>query len=123
MFQMSNYIKSEAYTIYDWEKQFWNDRFTHNKYYELYLADIDTTFALLNKNIPYQECIRVAGDFTAKHLPWYPEHNILTVEDKYNIHSRQTDISTISNFTIEYINSMYDIHNYENQLTFVRKTS
>lgn len=45
--------KIKDYNIYDWEKKFLDQPVTNNQYYELYLADIDTTFALLNKNIPY----------------------------------------------------------------------
>jgi hypothetical protein len=43
--------------------------------YELYVAGIDTTFCLINKkydtSMNHYKNIRVAGVFTAKHLPWY----------------------------------------------------
>lgn len=55
------------------------------KYYEnpiqndldlpLFEASIDTTFCMVNKNAPNGCHIRIAGNYTAKHLPWY--HNYL----------------------------------------------
>jgi len=62
--------------IYEWEKQFWQNKINDDAY-ELYHADVDTTFALINtkyyKGNNY-EGIRIAGDFTAKHLPWYTDY-------------------------------------------------
>lgn len=57
-----------------WESQFWQYRIPDNKY-ELYKADVDTTFALyrpgnLSENNFYT-AIRIAGEFSARHLPWY----------------------------------------------------
>jgi len=75
-----NFLSCEEYTdsksIYDWEKQFWVNKI-NNKNYELYNADIDTTFCLINKNYfneNHYEAIRIAGDYTAKHLPWYKDY-------------------------------------------------
>ena len=61
-------------TIYDWEKQYWEIPISDLQY-ELYESPIDfaTTFFLKNKNIPKKRQIRIAGDFTAKHLPWYKD--------------------------------------------------
>uniref|UniRef100_A0A6C0B8B7 Glycosyltransferase 2-like domain-containing protein n=1 Tax=viral metagenome TaxID=1070528 RepID=A0A6C0B8B7_9ZZZZ len=69
------FIHCDNYTsnknIYEWEKQFWVKPIMNNKY-ELYQADIDTTLCLINNNYVNSEYnIRVAGNFTAKHLPWY----------------------------------------------------
>jgi hypothetical protein len=62
--------------IYEWEKQFWQKKINDDTY-ELYHADVDTTFALIN-NAYYKgnnyEGIRIAGNFTAKHLPWYTDY-------------------------------------------------
>jgi hypothetical protein len=59
-------------TIYDWEKQFWEFPIADSQY-ELYESPIDgaTTFFLKNRNIDQKRQLRIAGDFTAKHLPWY----------------------------------------------------
>ena len=71
------FIQCDNYTdkknIYDWETQFWKKPIMHDNY-ELYEADIDTTCCLINTNYTTKSLkkrIRVAGNFTAKHLPWY----------------------------------------------------
>ena len=62
-------------SIYDWEKQFWRRPIADTQY-ELYDSPIDgaTTFFLINRNIAEKRQIRIAGDFTAKHLPWYKNY-------------------------------------------------
>lgn len=80
--QCKNYIDGKS--IYEWEKQFWVKRITDNSY-ELYNAEIDTTFCLINDSYKGQKHIRIADNFTAKHLPWYKgyiENNI--PEDELN---------------------------------------
>jgi hypothetical protein len=79
-------------TIHQWEQQFWHTKLDEN----IYLASIDTTFALHNKKyfqIANKESIilkglRIAGDFTSKHLPWYKD-NIVPDDEivYYNKHS------------------------------------
>ena len=70
-----NFLSCETYngsSIHNWEKQFWGNKIEDE--YELYNANIDTTFSLINKkyfNGNHHEAIRIAGNFTAKHLPWY----------------------------------------------------
>lgn len=61
---------TDGKSIYEWEKKYWNKRINDTNY-ELYNALIDTTFTLVNYNYEGGMHIRVAGDFTAKHLPWY----------------------------------------------------
>jgi hypothetical protein len=74
------FIECESYTqgknIYDWESQFWTKKINDDTY-EMYHADIDTTFCLINNNNysdNIYDGIRVAGNFTAKHLPWYKDY-------------------------------------------------
>ena len=59
-------------SIVDWESQFWVNKIDHPEY-EIYNADIDTTFVLINTKY-YKpgsySAIRVAGDFTCVHKPW-----------------------------------------------------
>jgi hypothetical protein len=58
--------------IVSWESQFWKNRID-NPDYELYNADLDTTFVLINSKyyIPNSyTAIRVAGNFTSIHKPW-----------------------------------------------------
>jgi hypothetical protein len=59
-------------TIYEWESKFWKKPVNDNEY-ELYWADTDTTLCLINNNYRGNK-VRVAGVFTAKHLPWYKDY-------------------------------------------------
>lgn len=58
-------------TIVDWESRFWEKPIADT--YELYDAPVDTTFCLVNRAYSEMNQIRIAGDFTAKHLPWYKD--------------------------------------------------
>jgi hypothetical protein len=73
MFQDGDYY--EGKTIWDWETPFWTRRVPHATW-ELYAAVIDTTFHLFDKAGSHDVQLRVAGDFTAKHLPWYRDTSI-----------------------------------------------
>jgi hypothetical protein len=59
-------------SIVEWESQFWKKQIDDE--YELYYAATDTTFCLVNRAYPQTTQIRIAGDFTAKHLPWYKDY-------------------------------------------------
>jgi hypothetical protein len=69
-----NFIKGPSgECIYPSQLQYWEKRI-QSEHYEMYIAPIDTTFCLLNKK--FKDIwdfmhIRIAGIFTAKHLPWY----------------------------------------------------
>ena len=79
--QFTKYINPmSGLTNYEWEKQFWTMPIKDDTY-ELYKADIDTTLCLVNNNYKRSdigcydhEAIRMAGDFTVKHLPWYKNY-------------------------------------------------
>jgi FkbM family methyltransferase len=61
-------------SIKTWESQFWKNSLKYSKdpKLELYSAAIDTTFCLVNKRFASGGIsIRVAGDYTCDHLPWY----------------------------------------------------
>ncbi len=94
-------------TIYDWEKQFWDHKI-HDPEYELYNADIDTTFCFINKNRFYNHInIRMAGNFTAKHLPWYKENKIYDPYENYITSKKSTTISTSKKMILDYYNSYF----------------
>jgi len=61
-------------TIADNERKYWLKPIENTDGYELYEADVDTTFALINKAYRkidgLDNSIRVAGDFTCVHRPW-----------------------------------------------------
>jgi hypothetical protein len=73
MFQDADYHNGQS--IHTWERPFWNRRLTSSTH-EMYDAPIDTTFQLFDKTKPHGVQIRVAGNFTAKHLPWYRQSPI-----------------------------------------------
>lgn len=87
-------------SIVEWETQFWKSKIEDTNY-ELYNADIDTTFHLYNKNSHNRKCIRVAGDFTAKHIPWYKETSIYSLDEfKEYCKSTRHDITTMKNILL-----------------------
>lgn len=97
-------------TIREWETQFWKKKIDADAAYELYDADIDTTFCLMNKTnimMGYDNKIRVAGDFTAKHIPWYIENEVYNLYDSYILNTNTTHISTISRIVKPYVENNY----------------
>jgi hypothetical protein len=80
-------INEKMYTIVEWELQFWTNRINYQLPFEIYEAAIDTTFAFYNqdfyKSKNFQEAHRVAGDFTATHLPWMRDTDVPQPEMKF----------------------------------------
>ena len=74
-----------------WESQFWTNKINNNNY-ELYNAAIDTTFCLINKNYNIKS-IRVAGNFTCKHLPWHINYHDKLLNNEYNAYL-ENNVST-----------------------------
>jgi FkbM family methyltransferase len=103
-YKIDNYAGDKS--IREWEKQFWENKIDDPNY-ELYNSIIDTTFCLIDKsNGDYQ--IRVAGNFTAKHLPWYIESEVYNVYENYiNTTNTNGSISTISKIIKSYIEDKY----------------
>jgi FkbM family methyltransferase len=80
--------------IWEWEAQFWQTRLEEEGD-PAYRASIDTTFAVYNKEFFHAEkfldAIRVAGRYTARHLPWYTDHRLPPEEaDFYRATSRHS---------------------------------
>lgn len=112
-------IKSVYYDgkdIDQWESRFWNEKI-EDPNYELYRADIDTTFVLINKDPGRSpdtrdhynhDDIRVAGDFTCRHLPWYIDDTIHTVYQRYNLYI-DASYSTTKKMYNSYIKENYHI--------------
>jgi FkbM family methyltransferase len=106
MYQDGNYGGS-GNSIYGWEMRFWENKIEDDTY-ELYQAAVDTTFCLINKNyIHNDKHIRVAGNFTAKHLPWYINNKVYNLYDNYIANKKTTWISTTSKTAIPYIELNY----------------
>lgn len=106
MYQTKNYFKSSS--IYEWEQKFWENRI-HNDVYELYNSEIDTTFCLINKNCinNFNIHIRIAGNFTAKHIPWYTNTPLFNFYDRYISSCNSNSISTISKTNKEYTETTF----------------
>jgi FkbM family methyltransferase len=108
----------DSLSIYDWEKKFWKNKIDDDDY-ELYDANIDTTFCLINKdNISKNTNIRIAGDFTARHLPWYMENDIHNTYENYILNINTTIISTISKLIVSYTENKY-LKIYKNNELFL----
>jgi FkbM family methyltransferase len=84
------------------QKQYWIHRISDNKY-EMYFSPIDTTFHLFNKNYPNYTNIRIAGDFTMKHLPWYIDIDGISMFHKYEMYKNATTSSSIKTFIMRYM--------------------
>jgi len=84
------------HTIQAWERQFWRNRLQYpDPNLELYDAPIDTTFCLVNKKFePNGTCIRVAGDFTCKHLPWHTNFRQDFLNGEYETYLKDNITST-----------------------------
>jgi len=93
MYQTTKYFYDLGKNIYECEIGFWQNKIN---------AAVDTTFGLFNKNYLEGCQIRVAGNFTAKHLPWYINNKIYNPHEKYLLSKKQTNISTISKTIISY---------------------
>lgn len=100
------YVPGPNLSIFEWESQFWSKKLEESNY-ELYDASVDTTFCLVNKSyINNEKKLRIAGDFTARHLPWYIENNILTLYEHYILY-KDKPISSISRLVIPYVNTNF----------------
>lgn len=84
----------QGHSIQEWEKRFWVYRlkFPDDPEMELYAGLIDTTFCLVNKRFGNNH-IRVAGNYTAIHIPWHKhfEKKLLPGEyDSYLVNNKST---------------------------------
>jgi hypothetical protein len=74
----------KTFSVREWESQFWRMRLAHDSL-EVYAAKIDTTFAVYRKSNyrgDFMDAIRVAGDYSAIHLPWFPKLDIMSDNQK-----------------------------------------
>jgi hypothetical protein len=66
--------------IFNWESKYWKQQIEE----DVYKADVDTTFCVIQTDKSFQyEALRIAGDFTCKHKPWYTDFDNLSEEEKY----------------------------------------
>lgn len=84
-------------SILEFESKHWKYRLQHDAL-EVYAAPIDTTFALYKKSNyigDFYRAVRVAGDFSAIHLPWFEDIDPLTDNDKKMYLKRNTSSNWI----------------------------
>jgi FkbM family methyltransferase len=102
-----------VYTIYDWEKRFWVNKCPQINDLICYYSEIDTTFFLGCKSRFNNPHIRVAGNFTAKHLPWYPENNLMLGMKWLNeMYSIENTTSTTGKLILKNINKVFKYGEY-----------
>ena len=81
-------------SIEEFESRYWVNKLEHDAL-ELYAAQIDTTFAVYRKNNyigKFHNAIRVAGNYSAIHLPWFEKLDLLAEKDK--VEYRDKNISS-----------------------------
>lgn len=87
----------QRHEIVSWESVFWKtpvgllDWMSPDLASCMFHADIDNTPGLLRKDSPfcYSPCIRVAGPYTARHVPWYITD--LKGQDSYKYYLQNLD--------------------------------
>jgi glycosyltransferase involved in cell wall biosynthesis len=84
------WIRKRRWRIWEWEAQFWDRPLGEVEGNPYYAAAIDTTFALCNQayldasaQAGLFRAVRVAGRYTAKHLPWYRDHHLPPEEAEF----------------------------------------
>jgi hypothetical protein len=78
-----------------WESGFWKDK-VYSKlipYLELYRGEIDTTFCLIDRTLSSNP-VRVAGDYTCKHIPWHENFHLSLEPGEYEAYMTQNRSSS-----------------------------
>lgn len=84
--------------VIQWEKKFWEVKLEEN----IFDAQIDTTFALYKPGFPkrykvksydFYNAVRIAGNYTCKHMGWYLDPKNLSEEQQYYINTSSSSNS------------------------------
>ena len=92
------------------ESPFWQNKISHSTY-ELYHAPVDTTFAVYRPNsapLLSHDCIRIAGEFVAKHLPWYYDTNNMPADEYYYLTNLQENRGPAYSHQVKKLIEKYD---------------
>ena len=66
---------------------------------EVYNAHVDTTFSVIQVGQPFTyEAVRLAGNLTARHVPWYLDYEHLDQEEVYILQHSSSEFSTTKRF-------------------------
>lgn len=96
-------LPSNSYAQFykNWEEQFWQNKILADS--DVYIADVDTTFCCIKPSDPFQyKALRIGGNFTARHVPWYTDFDNLTKEEEQYLDKAKED-STYKRYYREYI--------------------
>ena len=87
-------------SIADWESQFWRQKVQAQGELgallaragaEVFLAEVDTTFAVYRRDFPkasFLQAVRVSGNYSARHLPWYRPRNMNETQHGEQTHAQ-----------------------------------
>ena len=78
------FIWNKTYSIREIEGKYWRKKID-NKDYDIYCAKIDTTFAVYRKENykgDFFDGIRIAGNFSTIHLPWFPDIDLMNKNER-----------------------------------------
>jgi hypothetical protein len=85
-----------------WEAKYWQKQVEP----DVYEADIDTTFCIIKPGQPFDyKALRLGGNLTARHVPWYVDFDGLDEEEKYYLQNSR-DWSTYKRFYNSYVKNM-----------------
>lgn len=90
-------IPDTRYGLYvKWqEERYWKQQLGP----EVYDSHVDTTFSVIQVGQPFTyQAIRIAGDMTARHIPWYLDYENLNEEELYIIEHSNSEYSTTKRF-------------------------
>jgi hypothetical protein len=78
-----------------WEQKYWERPLEK----DVYEADVDTTFCIIKQGLPFQyQALRLGGDYTAIHKPWYLDYNNLNDEERYVMNHSSGTYSTTKRY-------------------------
>lgn len=75
------------------EAPYWKARLHDNQ--ELYRAPVDTTFCMIKTGASFTyTALRLAGEYTCRHMPWYKPFDAFDEEEKYIMDAADINICT-----------------------------
>jgi hypothetical protein len=72
---------SHTFSVRQWESQYWKFPLKRDDDLVVYAAGVDTTFAVYRKSNysgKFTDAVRIAGNFTAIHMPWFINFDTMT---------------------------------------------